>query len=157
MGDIKKFLKMKFSFVVALAIFSLAQAQAESEIAETKVAEIDNFLNNPGLDTAVDLAQWFGTHFAGAYSVYLLIFQWTDELSQYNSFSELISWDFAYAVLKYIDPAVSYLYWVIDGGNASWAYFFSRITLWKILYNTFCGSNCDFNREAEYDVFEMFN
>ena len=51
--------------------------------------------------------------------------------------------------------AVTYVWYLVDdtGATTSYTGFFIRLTQWKMLYNTFCGSNCDFNREVEYDVF----
>lgn len=87
-----------------LFAFALVAAVSAEEKPETRIAVIDNFVANPGLDTAVDVGQWAAFHFAGFYQVYLLAFQWRDELSAYNTISEILSWDFFYAFLKYIEP-----------------------------------------------------
>ena len=91
---------MKFS-LFALTLFAFAAAEKQEE---TRVVVIDNFVANPSLETAVDVGQWAALHFAGVYSVYLLVVEWRDDLSQYNSFNELLSWDFAFAWFKYIEP-----------------------------------------------------
>lgn len=91
---------MKFS----LFAFALVAAVSAEDKPETRIAVIDNFVANPGLDTAVDVGQWAAFHFAGFYQVYLLAFQWRDELSAYNTISEILSWDFFYAFFKYIEP-----------------------------------------------------
>ena len=91
---------MKLS-LFALTLFAFAAAEKQEE---TRVVVIDNFVANPSLETAVDVGQWAALHFAGVYSVYLLVVEWRDDLSQYNSFNELLSWDFAFAWFKYIEP-----------------------------------------------------
>lgn len=93
---------MKFS-LFATVFVALASA-AENKQQETRIAVIDNFVANPSIETAVDVGQWAALHFAGFYNIYLLAFEWRDNLAQYNTVSELLSWDFGYAWFKYIEP-----------------------------------------------------
>ena len=56
-------------FFITIAVALAAASENEQE---TRVAVIDNFLANSSIETAVDLIQLAGLHFAGFYNITLL-------------------------------------------------------------------------------------
>ena len=67
----------------------------------------DNFLNNPGLDTFVDLVEWVGLHFAGIWSVVVVAYNALNDVfltARFDTVGEILSLEFFYAFFTYLTP-----------------------------------------------------
>merc|ERR1712156_1020207 len=150
MGIRIRFTEMKFAQVFLFAVASAAAVEQVKSVQKREapesrrlLTETEIFLSTPNLDNFLDAAEEIAAHAAGIWSVVVVAF---------NAMNEILSWEFFYAIYNYIYPAILYISYVVDGTSAwnnTWNYYFTRVTIIRFLYNTFC-IDCDILPDNNY-------
>jgi len=151
--------------VVQVLLFAVASAAAVEQVKSVQkrqapesrrlLDETEIFLNTPNLDNFLDAAEEIAAHAAGIWSVIVVAYNAMNDIiltDRFNELNEILSWEFFYAIYNYIYPAIVYISYVVDGTSAfnnTWNYFFTRVTIVRFLYNTFC-IDCDILPDNNY-------
>merc|ERR1711962_829391 len=162
MGIRIRFTEMKFAQVFLFAVASAAAVEQVKSVQKREapesrrlLTETEIFLSTPNLDNFLDAAEEIAAHAAGIWSFVVVACNAMNHLilsDRFNEINEILSLEFFYAIYNYIYPAILYISYVVDGTSAwnnTWNYYFTRVTIIRFLYNTFC-IDCDILPDNNY-------
>merc|ERR1711974_301825 len=143
--SVMKFGQIFFLVAAVSAAKGLESSRAKRNAVQVRrFPETQQFFDTPNFDNALDMLEEIGMHAAGIWSVIVVAYNAMNDIfltDSYNEIGEIFSWDWFYAVWLYLYPAATYISYLVDGTSAwnnAWNYYFTRVTMVKFIYNTFC-------------------